>query len=115
MPAVQINPPAALLAERRRLGLDLFDEMWEGVLHMVPAPSFNHQTLEGELLVALMPIAKDLGLLALCEFGLYDPELPGHTSFRVPDLTIFRPDAVSDRGVEGAASLAVEIRSPEDE
>jgi Uma2 family endonuclease len=115
MPAVQINPPAELLAERRRLGLDLFDEMWEGVLHMVPAPGYNHQTIEGRLLAALMPIADELGLLTLCEFGLYDPEVPGHESFRVPDITIFKAEHVSERGVEGVAELAVEICSPQDE
>jgi hypothetical protein len=37
-----LDVPAALLAERQRLGLDLFDEMWEGELHMVPPPSAEH-------------------------------------------------------------------------
>ena len=39
----------ALIAERRRLGHDRFDEMWEGVLHMVPSPGFGHQDLESWL------------------------------------------------------------------
>lgn len=30
--------PEAMLAERRRLGLDRRDEMWNRVLHMVPPP-----------------------------------------------------------------------------
>lgn len=29
------------LAERRRKGLDIFDEMWDGILHMTPAPSIG--------------------------------------------------------------------------
>ena len=43
MPTLVRDPqPAefeALLERRRRLGQDLFDEVWEGVLHMNPAPS----------------------------------------------------------------------------
>ena len=42
------QPPEleALLERRRRLGQDLFDEVWEGVLHMNPAPSGRHGDLE---------------------------------------------------------------------
>jgi hypothetical protein len=29
----------ALLERRRRLGQDLYDEVWNGVLHMNPAPA----------------------------------------------------------------------------
>ncbi|MBA3983821.1 MAG: hypothetical protein H0X61_09880 [Acidimicrobiia bacterium] len=39
MRAVMLDVPVALLAERQRLGHDLFDEMWEGELHMVPHPA----------------------------------------------------------------------------
>jgi hypothetical protein len=34
-----IEAPQAMLDERRRLGLDRRDEMWDGVLHVVPLPS----------------------------------------------------------------------------
>jgi hypothetical protein len=34
-----LDVPGSLLDERRRLGLDVVDEVWEGVLHMVPPPS----------------------------------------------------------------------------
>jgi len=33
---LEVDP--ALLEQRRRLGLDHWDEMWEGVLHMAPDP-----------------------------------------------------------------------------
>ncbi|MGI9120683.1 MAG: hypothetical protein ACR2G7_11290 [Acidimicrobiales bacterium] len=42
MRAVLLEAPQSLLEERRRLGLDIFDEMWEGVLHMVPPPGGPH-------------------------------------------------------------------------
>jgi hypothetical protein len=44
---------AALLEQRRRLGLDRGDEMWEGVLHMTPAPSNEHRRILDELLFFL--------------------------------------------------------------
>jgi hypothetical protein len=47
----------ALLERRRRLGQDLFDEVWEGVLHMNPAPSGRHGDLESQLHVLLAPLA----------------------------------------------------------
>ena len=49
MRAVMLDVPESLLDERRRQGLDVFDEVWEGVLHMVPPPSGEHQRLELEL------------------------------------------------------------------
>src|SRR5271154_687340 len=38
-----------LLERRRRSGLDRLDEVWEGVYHMVPAPSGPHATIESQL------------------------------------------------------------------
>ena len=34
-----------VLDDRRRRGADRWDEMWDGVLHMVPPPGSDHQTL----------------------------------------------------------------------
>jgi hypothetical protein len=43
----------ALLERRRRLGQNRFDEVWDGVLHMIPAPSYEHQRLSQRLAVIL--------------------------------------------------------------
>ncbi len=115
MRAVMLEVPESLLAERRRLGHDRFDEMWEGVLHMVPAPNFSHQSLESKLCARWLPLAEAVGLDVVVETGLYDPAVPGHSSYRVPDLTVFDPVIGLGRGIEGAAHLVVEIRSPNDE
>lgn len=101
----------ALLEERRRKGLDCFDEMWEGVLHMVPAPSGFHQQLGSGLLVALFPEARSRGFWLTHETGLYRAE----DDYRVPDLVAYRPEAAGRRGVEGIPELVVELRSPGDE
>ncbi|MGH9244858.1 MAG: Uma2 family endonuclease [Acidimicrobiales bacterium] len=110
MKAVLVEVPPSLLEERRRHGADVFDEMWEGVLHMNPPPSAAHQRLGADLLLVLGPVAKAQGLIPWYETGLY------HRSddYRAPDLAISRPEHRVDAGISGAA-LVVEIRSPGDE
>lgn len=109
-----LEVPEYVLEERRRIGVDVFDEMWDGVLHMVPPPSDNHQRAESELITAFLPLAKARGLVASVETGLFRP---GQTErdYRVPDLVISRPENPTRHGVEGRAELAVELRSPGDE
>lgn len=93
----------------------MFDEMWEGVLHMVPPPSEEHQRISGELFVALHGTVTEAGLAVRYETALFDPEAPEASDYRVPDLVVFGAGRRSDRGVEGGAALVVEIRSPGDE
>ena len=107
--------PEALIAERRRLGLDKQDEMWDGVLHMNFPGNTNHQRIEMRLAIWLEPLVQPLGLELLVETGLFDPEVRDNKSFWVPDVMVFPPSVASDRGVEGRATLAIEIRSPGDE
>jgi hypothetical protein len=101
--AVMLEVPEHFLAERRRLGHDRFDEMWEGVLHMVSPPGSGHQTLSGRLLAALLPFADERGLVVMQDAGLFDPDVADFTSFREPDVVVAHPDHVSERGVEGKA------------
>jgi Uma2 family endonuclease len=99
------------LKERRRIsGLDRLDEVWEGVLHMVPAPNYGHARLGQQLAEILGPLARDAGLeAAMGEFNLGDSE----ADFRVPDGGLHRPGA---KGVWlHTAALVVEIVSPGDE
>jgi len=99
------------LKERRRIsGLDRLDEVWEGVLHMVPAPSYEHARIAQQLAVALDGPARAAGLVpAMGEFNLGDSE----NDFRVPDGGLHRPGA---GGVWlHTAALVVEIVSPGDE
>lgn len=113
MRAVLVDAPPELLEERRRKGLDVRDEMWEGVVHLVPPSGSSHQRIGGELYVVLHPLAKALGLVALYESGVFRPGTD--KDYRVPDQVYARPEHVSERGVEGAAVLVVELRSPRDE
>ena len=107
-----LDVPESLLDERRRLGLDVFDEVWEGVLHMVPPPSGEHQRLGiGAGRRSSCRSAKRRGLVASHETGLFAAD----DDYRVPDIVASRPANCSQRGVDDTAELVVELRSPGDE
>lgn len=100
------------LRERReRLDLDHYDEVWEGVLHMNPPPTGEHQLILQQLAELLGPLARDAGLVPLInEFGL---GREGKENYRVPDGGLHRgaPKGVYQR----TAALVIEILSPGDE
>jgi len=100
----------ALKQRRRVSGLDRLDEVWEGVLHMVPAPSFAHAQIAQQLAEILGPPARAAGLTAaMHEFNLGESD----DDYRIPDGGLLRPGA---GGVWlHTAALAVEIVSPGDE
>jgi Uma2 family endonuclease len=114
MPTLVLDPPPqaleAMLERRRRSGLDRFDEIWEGVLHMVPAPLGEHADISQQLAVVLDHPVRAAGLWpTMSEFNLGDSE----ADFRVPDGGIHRE---RPRGVwQMTAALVVEIVSPGDE
>jgi Uma2 family endonuclease len=110
MQALFLDAPEAVLDERRRLGLDRRDEMWDGVVHVVPPASGAHQGLSAEFFLVAGPIAKRLGVVPRMETGLFR----GAEDYRVPDQLYCRPEHLSDRGAEGA-ELVVEVRSAGDE
>jgi len=107
--------PDEMIEERRRLGLDRRDEMWEGVLHMVPPASSAHGEVENDLGALFRQAAKTRGLRRISQPGVFDPKVPGMTSYRVPDLAYARPADVTHRGIEGRAVLVVEVLSPGDD
>ena len=100
----------ALLVRRRRLGQDHKDEVWEGLLHVVPAPGHRHADLAQQLAEILGPPARAAGLQpTMAEFNLGDSE----ADFRVPDGGLHRPGA--PEMWHPTAALVVEILSPSDE
>jgi Uma2 family endonuclease len=110
MRVLMLDAPQAMLDERRRLGHDVRDEMWDGVLHMVPPPGGAHQVFAGGIYSVIYPLAAARGLLALYETGLFGSV----RDYRVPDMMVLRREHVSDRGAE-AAELVIEVRSKDDE
>lgn len=104
------EPPADLvkLIERRHeLGLDLYDEVWEGEYHMAPAPTHRHADLDQQLAEILGPLARRCGLRGSGIFNLGDKN-----DFRVPDRGLHR--AIGGAWLPTAA-MVIEIVSPDDE
>jgi len=99
-----------LVERRRRSGLDRLDEMWDGVLHMVPAPSGEHADITYQLAVQLSAPASAAGLFpALGGFNLGDSD----ENYRVPDGGLHRERL---RGFwHPTAALVIEVVSPGDE
>lgn len=99
----------ALLAERRRLGQDAHDEIWQGEYHMVPGPHPRHGMASESVGLALAPWAARAGLRGTTEFNVGEPD-----DFRVPDRGYHRPP-VPDALYLSTAALVVEVLSPGDE
>jgi Uma2 family endonuclease len=118
MRAVVRQVPEQWLEERARLGHDRWDEIWDGVLHVPPPPSSDHQGLGSDLLVFVGPHLRRRGIRVLYETGVYRPGAE-RLDYRIPDLTFIPvdppPGLVSRRGIEGAALAVLELLSPDDE
>lgn len=116
--AVMADVPEWVLAQRRRTGADIWDEMWEGVLHMPPMPTRKHQEFEGELETWLrMNWARPNGNKVYHQINV--ASVGGWPSnYRIPDLVLLTPAEFHidhDEYFEGAPLVVVEIRSPRDE
>jgi Uma2 family endonuclease len=99
-----------LLERRSRSGLDRLDEVWAGVLHMIPAPNYAHARIAQQLAELIGPLARAAGLeSAMHEFNLGYSE----QDFRVPDGGLHRPGAAGTW--LPTAAVVVEIVSPGDE
>ena len=114
--------PVALpdvMAWRKNVGADQWDEMWEGVLHMPPPPNVGHQDLEGSLEAYLRRYWTPASGGKVYHQIALTPSAAGWTkNYRVPDLVLLLPQRFAiDRNeyFEGAPDVAVEIHSPGDE
>jgi len=119
MRAVLREVSPAELERRRKLGLDHWDEMWEGVLHMTPAPKYEHQRVQANLLAFLLPIIEGSGRGTLAIGINVFNEASAMEDYRIPDFTFVasgREGLIHEDGIRGGGPDAViEIRSPGDE
>jgi Uma2 family endonuclease len=109
MPTLVRDPqPAefeALLERRRRLGQDVYDQVWDGVLHMNPAPAGRHGQIDRQLALILTPLACTAGLTSTGTFNL-----GSEGDYRVPDGGLHRD--WRDQVWYGTADLVIEIVRP---
>jgi Uma2 family endonuclease len=107
------------LARRKTTGIDRWDEMWDGVWHMTPAPTLEHQRVVDEILLFLKPLLKAQGRGFLVASINVLQHTDGWTNYRIPDLTFVatgREQILHEDGVRAAGPDAViEIRSPGDD
>jgi Uma2 family endonuclease len=107
-------PPmlASLVAERKRLGLDRHDEIWNGEYHMAPAPTYEHARVGAKI----SRLLQERG-----ELQLGEPEFEVSLEFNLGTIENFRiPDLGLHRGTPSGAwhqsvAMVVEVRSPDDE
>jgi Uma2 family endonuclease len=118
MRAVIPAVPPDILAWRKRTGADMWDEMWEGVLHMAPMPNREHQDLEWAMETYLrLRWARPQGTRVYHNINVASPG-GWPNNYRIPDLVLLTPERFGiDRNeyFEGAPEVVVEIRSPGDE
>jgi Uma2 family endonuclease len=105
-----------LLRFRERTGADRFDEMWQGVLHMTPSPSFQHQLQASRILTFLVDIwCPRTGGSAVMQVNVSTPER-WDQDCRIPDVCVMGPDRLPQGAVMFVQPHVVfEIRSPGDE
>lgn len=97
------------LQRRRALGVDQFDEVWEGEYHVAPAAHGRHGDLDQQLAELLGPAARAANLRCLgpVNIGVAD-------DYRVPDRSVVSADEPLGVYLPSAVVVA-EIVSPDDE
>jgi Uma2 family endonuclease len=107
-----------LIEERRARGADRFDEVWEGVYVMAPAPNDEHQGISTRLARPLLVVVEDAGL-GKVRIGINlasDPDDWEH-DYRVPDVAVFLSGSSAECHEtfwSGSPDFLVEIVSPWD-
>jgi len=100
-----------LVKQRQAQGLDRFDEYWEAVYRIVPAPSREHGRVTVELAMLLHPRVAQAGLEIATRINIGVDKQDA----RVPDIGVVRPDTeMTSPAFHTTAELVVEILSPQE-
>jgi len=107
-----------LKAERKAVGADRYDEVWEGVYMMAPMPNSEHQSIVIQLSSILQEVIGWSGLADVFPgINLSARDEDWEHDYRVPDVAVFLKSGSAvncDTHWRGAADFLVEITSPED-
>lgn len=116
--AMMLDPSEvrSLIRRRRRLGLDRYDEVWDGVYVVSAQPNLEHQDLIGRLTTAFrIGLPDDVIVLPGCNVS--DQPDKWKKNYRCPDVAVVLPGNPAERRVAylfGGPDFAVEIVSPKD-
>ena len=105
-----------MIARRRRLGQDKFDEVWNGVYVMAPLANDEHQDFVSGL-TTLLSIAVQWTKQGVVRAGINvsDRRVGWTKNFRCPDVAVFLNDTQAincDTHWFGGPDFAVEVASP---
>jgi Uma2 family endonuclease len=104
-----------LIEERRAHGADRFDEVWDGVYIMAPAPNDEHQDLSGGFTEVLRTVIDRRGLgKTRPSINLASDPDDWENDYRLPDVTVYFKDSMADcQGTywSGPPNFVVEISS----
>ena len=107
-----------LIAHRRRLGQDKFDEVWNGVYVMSPLANDEHQDIAGSLYALFREVVQASGLgVARPGINVTDRRQDWRKNFRCPDVAVFLNGTSAsncDTHWFGGPDLAVEVVSKKD-
>jgi Uma2 family endonuclease len=108
-----------LIAERKSKGLDLYDEVWEGMYVMPSMPNNAHQRLVGDMDDIFREVIKNAGLgQSYPGANVSDRRKGWEYNFRVPDVLVVLNDSRAidcDTHFCGGPDFLVEIQSPGDD
>jgi Uma2 family endonuclease len=113
------SAPPELIEERKRTGAHQWDEMWDGVWHLMPLPNREQQDLEGSLIGYLHTRwARPNRAKVHLQINLASPGGWPDKDYRIPDLLLLWPERFSinrNEYFDGAPDAVIEIHSPGDE
>jgi Uma2 family endonuclease len=108
-----------LIRERKRIGADRYDEVWDGVYVMPSMPSLEHQELVHDLDTIFGEVVKRPGLGKVYPgVNVSDRGADWKQNYRVPDLVIVLKDSRAIRHsthIQGGPDFLVEVESPGDD
>jgi Uma2 family endonuclease len=108
-----------LIKERKRKGIDLYDEVWEGMYVLPSMPNNAHQRLAGDLCDIFREVVKKAGLgQGYPGANVSDRRKGWKHNYRVPDVLVVLKDSRAvdcDTHFFGGPDFLVEIQSPGDD
>ena len=108
---------AQAIAQRRALGLDRYDEVWDGVYVMAPLANNEHQRIATKLSAVLERLGEELNAEVLCGCNVSNRRDDWTTNYRCPDNAVYMADNPAENLSThwlGGPDFAVEITSPKD-
>lgn len=109
----------AMIRERKRLRLDRYDEVWDGVYVMPSMPTNLHQRIVQGVGLAISPcVMSELDGQVLPGANISDNPTKWKRNYRIPDLVVVLPGSkavVRDTHFFGGPDFIIEIKTPGDD